>query len=757
MTETTENYNTAVSGPPAARKENHIVTIHGQTRTDPYHWLRGKDPDKWKKVMRDPSILDNDIRVHLESENAHAAAMKEQIEPVIDAVGDELVSRMKADDDSVPIKDGPYEYWSKVESGKNYCIYMRRALVGENAGRDEVAFDQNIEAQGHDFYELRNLSYSPDHKLLAYVVDTKGSEQCDMRIRNMETGEDFDEVIPDCNGSVVWSSDSKKVFYIENDEECRPRKLKCHVVGDDPSQDTVVYHEDDTGMFLNVGATRSEKYIQLHRGNHGSNEVFVFPNDGNTQPDLKVVRPIEDDVEYNIDHHQGDDGDFFYVHTNMDGAIEYKIMRVPVDDFAAENWENVIAHNPEINISAIACYQDYFVRVQREDGLQKIVIGDYQGQEKSVSFPDAAYEISAEPAAEYDGNTMRVFYETMADPGKEYDVNLETGNLTLLKEHILPSGHDPDDYVVDRLLIPSRDGKEEIPATVLRLKSTPVDGSAPLAIYGYGSYGIQNDPGFSSLGVSIADRGGCYAFAHIRGGTDKGERWYKDGKLGNKLNTFHDFIDVAEGLAERGYGEKGKIAIRGGSAGGMLVGAVINMRPDLFNAVIAVVPFVDVINTICDPSLPLTPPEWNEWGNPIESKEVFDYMMQYSPYDNIDPDATYPMIYAKAGLTDPRVTYWEPAKWIARLRDEAQGGPFYLDTNMGAGHGGASGRYDAIRESAPEIAIMIDQFERDGYDMSLKVERDTVTPDKEAEVAADAADGPDGDDVSQDDKYTPKS
>ena len=706
--------------PPRARREFNEMSHFGVKWTDPYKWIRGKDPDEWKEVMKNPDVLDPEIRDYLEAENAYFEAYEQNFHDLTKAVEGELISRVDPEDADVPMKDGDWEYWSEFRKGGNYPVFKRRHIKDGDPGygKEETLFDGDKEAKGLDHFDLAGLARSPDDKYLAYALDTKGSEYYEIRVRDLSTGQDLPDVIADSSGDMVWSKSGDKLYYIEMDDNHRPKHVKVHEFGTDPDNDPVIYTEDDPGYFLGIGKSFSEEYIFITAAAKETDECRILPSDAPIGATPTLFREREEGVEYSLEHH----GDHFYIHTNKDGATEFKLMRTPIDAPGEENWEEIIPHDPDTTILGVTTYQDHMVRMQRHNALPQIIVSDHDGKnEWTVDFPDPVFAIGMNEGYEFDGHTLRVNYTTPAKPKVVYDVDLQTGDKDIRKTKELPNGHDPDEYIVERQTVTARDGKAEIPVTLLRHKSVEPDGHAPLFLYGYGSYGMSFPASFGSSRFPLVDRGAIYAVAHVRGGSEKGEHWYKDGKMDKKMNTFTDFVDVAEELCERGYGEKGKIVIEGASAGGMLVGAVTNMRPDLFTGVVAGVPFVDVLNTMMDETLPLTPPEWVEWGNPIKDENIFHLIKSYSPYDNIDPQADYPAILATAGLTDPRVTYWEPTKWVARLREEAKGGPFYLKTEMGAGHFGATARYESLTKIAPEISFAIHQFEQAGYDMSLRV------------------------------------
>lgn len=691
--------------------------MHGDTRIDNYDWMRDAN---WQAVLKHPDRLDHAIRAHLDAENAYAKAQLESSSAFTQALGDEFAARIIANESSVPQKDGDWEYWKEFRENANYPVYMRRRI---GTAADEVIFDTEAEAKPHGFYDIVTVAHSPDHRYLAYSVDTKGSEYYTLRIRDLATGKDLPDSIINTKGSCVWAKDSASLFYIEQDNNHRAKWVKSHVIGTDSAQDPTLYKEPDDGFFLGIDKTESGDYLLIASRDHETQETRFCP--AITAPDLQpqLIRAREKGIKYDV-HHRGDT---FYIRTNADGAEEYKIMTAPVADCGVENWKNYQEARPDVTIESIIVLEKHLVRIERANALPRIVIVNEQDRERTVDFPDAAYTATTSKGHEFAAQSIRVSYQSMANPGMTFDIDLDTGARTVRKQRLLPNGHDPAQYVVERFFIAAQDGAQ-VPVTLLRHVSVKADGTAPLFQYGYGSYGHISQAGFMPNFISLADRGVVVAIAGIRGSSDLGKAWHRAGRMENKKNTFTDFIDVTEALIQHGYGQAGKVCIEGRSAGGMLMGAVCNMRPDLYTSVIAGVPFVDVLNTMSDPSLPLTPPEWKEWGNPIADKNFYDLMKSYSPYDNIKSDITYPMILAPAGLTDPRVTYWEPTKWIARLRDEAKGGPFLLKMDMGQGHGGASARYDRARERADEYAICLQRWQDQGYDLSLRVQYPAHTP-----------------------------
>ncbi len=715
-----ENKNNMPATPPNAQKKPKSITQHGETRIDNYDWMRAEN---WEEVLEDGSTLPDNIREHLEAENAYAEAQFSKSPELIKAFGDEMASRVVPNQSSVPLKDGPYEYWVAYQPTDDYPRYMRREIT---TGTEQIIYDANIDGKANKYFSLGRVSHSPDHKYIACSYDIEGSEFYTIRVTEIDTGKILTHTVSKTGGSFTWAPDSQSFYYVENDEKKRPKDVKYHDIFDNETNDMVIYHEPDDAFFLNVSKSFSGDYIFIQSSDHDSGEISFFKADSikkGQKPTLTLIRPREDGVKYSVQHRDND----LYIHTNMDGAVEYKLMKTPINAHTQENWVEVIPHRQNVSLSDVTIMQDYMIIEEVENALPRVIIDNYKGKQSMIDFPDPAYDLSAGAGYEFDGKTARAYYTTLAHPGVIYEIDLETGKKKIIKEKTLPNGHDPKNYVVERLEITARDG-EKIPVSLIRHKSVKNDGSAPLFQYGYGSYGHAIEPTFSSTAISLVDRGLVYAIAHIRGGSDKGEAWYENGKKDTKKNTFNDFVDVTEGLIKYGYGQKGQVTIEGRSAGGMLMGAVTNMRPDLYGAVIAGVAFVDVLNTISDPTLPLTPPEWNEWGNPISDEDVYDYMKSYSPYENIKTDISYPLVVAPAGLTDPRVTYWEPTKWIARLRDEAKGGPFLLKMNMGSGHFGTTARYEKVKERADEYAVCLQRLIDNGYDLSMRVSYKINTP-----------------------------
>ena len=604
----------------------------------------------------------------------------------------ELKGRIKEDDASVPAPDGPYLYYSSTVTGGQYPRVCRKLRDGS---QDNVLFDGNALAAGHDYFSFGGVSISPDHSKAAWSYDNKGSEFYDLRIRDLSTGVDHDDLLVNTSGGAVWAADGKTIFYTTQDENHRPLKTFRHVIGTAQADDVLVHDEKDTGLFTGVGSTNSEKYIMVDIHDHDTSEVWLIDADKpESAPRLMVSRTEK--IECEIEHWN----DKFIIKTNRNGAEDYKIVEASISNPSPENWIDLIPHRPGIFLVSMGVFKNWMIRLERENALPRIVIRDLNsGEEHSIAFDEEAYSLGFGEMREFDTDTLRFSYSSMTTPSSVYDYNMRTRERVLMKTQEVPSGHVIADYTTRRIQATAHDG-EQIPVTLLYRKSTALDGSAPLWLYGYGSYGISIPASFNTSILSLVNRGFIYAIAHIRGGQEKGRGWYKTGKLEHKMNTFKDFISVAENLIAAKFTSRGKIVAQGGSAGGMLMGVVTNLAPEIFNGIVAEVPFVDVLTTMLDDTLPLTPPEWPEWGNPIASISAYNDIAAYSPVDNVAAKA-YPHILAVGGLTDPRVTYWEPAKWVARLRElKTDRNLLLFKTNMGAGHGGASGRFDRLKEVA---------------------------------------------------------
>jgi oligopeptidase B len=677
--------------PPLAERRQHAFTIHGETIQDPYAWL--KDPGY-------PDVTDPDILGYLEAENGYFDSVMAPLKPLTDRLYEEMKGRIKENDASVPQKDGDWLYWTAFETGGQYRKWWRKPVSG---GADELILDEPALAEGKEYFRLGALSVSNDGSLLAYAIDDNGSERFEVRVKNLITGEHLPDVIPGMLSEIVWAADDSGFLYGLANEQWRTDNARFHRLGTPITDDIEIFRETDPGYRVSVSETSSRQWIILATGDHVTSEVYLLPaGDPLATPLLVAAR--KPGREYDVDEHDGT----LFIHTN-DIHPNFRLVTASID--APGDWVERIGPSEDFYMTGVECYRDFFVVEGREDGLDQIEIHAYDAgtAPHRIVWPEASYVAGLGDNPEYDMTVLRIGYESMVTPGTVYDYDVRTGAMTVLKVQEIPSGYDAARYATERLKITARDGTS-VPVSIVYPKGFRKDGSQPLYLYAYGAYGYAVPPGFSTGRMSLLDRGFAYAIAHIRGGDDLGQQWYLDGKLEKRTNTFNDFVDVAKGLVALGYTSPGRIAIAGRSAGGELMGAVVNSDPDLWGAVIADVPFVDVLNTMLDDSLPLTPGEWPEWGNPIEDKAAFDLIRSYSPYDQVTPQA-YPPLFISGGLNDPRVTYWEPAKWAAKLRaTKTDDNVLLLKTNMGAGHGGKSGRFESLREAAEEHAFVLWQL-----------------------------------------------
>ncbi|HEY0650135.1 S9 family peptidase [Phenylobacterium sp.] len=680
--------------PPVATKKPHRIEQLGRVRTDDYAWMKD---DNWQQVLRDPKALRADVREHLEAENAHTKAVLAGTEDLQAKLFAEMKGRIKEDDSSVPAPDGPFDYYVRYDLGAEHPVHGRRPRGA--AEGEEVLLDEEALSKGKAYFHVGGAHHSPDHKLYAWAADEQGSEYYQVRVKDLASGEEVGPPIESAYGDFCFSPDSQWLFWIWRDENARPAKVFRRPARG--GEDTLVYEEKDEGMFLGVGVAADDSHVLIHVGNQETTELWLIPAaDPTAQP--VVAEPRQVGVKYALDHWT----DRWVIRTNADDAVDFKLCVSEAAVPARGTWRDWIPHRPGHYVVGFSAYAGHLVRAERVNALDTLVVTSRDGGEHVVAFDEEAYALNLEGSYEYDTTVMRFVYQSPTTPRQWFDYDMATRTRTLRKTQEVPSGHDPARYVAKRLFAKAADGAE-VPITLLMLKDTPQDGSAPVLLYGYGSYGHAMEPSFSIRNLSLVDRGWIWATAHIRGGSDKGWGWFLDGRKEKKPNTFTDFIACAEHLVAEGYASKGRIAAYGGSAGGMLMGAVANLRPDLWGAIIAAVPFVDVLNTMSDTTLPLTPPEWPEWGNPIEDAAAYDLIESYSPYDRVSAQP-YPPILATGGLSDPRVTYWEPQKWVAKLRDHTTGdAPILLKINMEAGHGGASGRFDFLKEIALDYAFAI--------------------------------------------------
>ena len=669
---------------PTASVQSWVDTTLGDIRTDNYFWLRDrKNPDVIK---------------YLQAENEYTAASMKHTEGLQEQLYREMLGRIKETDLSVPERDGGYLYYQRTEKGKQYPIYCRKK-ASPNA-REEILLDANELATGLAYFDVGVLQVSPDHRLLAYSTDTSGSETYTLYVKDLVTGKLRDDRVPNVYYSVEWANDNRTIFYTTVDSAKRPHKLLRHALGTSASNDAELYHEPNQLFDVDFEKSRSDEYLLLTTGSYSQSEVRYLSAD-RPMDSLRLVAPRQADVLYSVTPREGS----FYILTN-EGASNFKVMRAPASNPSKPNWTPFIAHSDSVLISSIEAFKDYLVFGERRGALRRLRIMDAtSGESHDVSFPEPVYTVYLANNPEYETRTLRFTYMSMVTPGTVYDYDMKTRSRAVRKRTEVP-GYDPSLYRAERTWARASDGTLVPVSLVYRLPLIK-DGSRPMLLYAYGSYGSSQEAAFSSNIISLLDRGVVYALAHIRGGQEMGRAWYDQGKLLNKKNTFTDFIASAEHLVREKYTSSNRLAIRGGSAGGLLMGAVVNMRPDLFKAVVADVPFVDVITTMKDASIPLTAQEWEQWGDPRQEK-FYAYMKSYSPYDNVSAKA-YPTMLVTTGLNDPRVPYWEPAKWVAKLRaTKTDDNVLILKTNMGAGHGGASGRYDALREQAFRYAFILD-------------------------------------------------
>ncbi len=673
--------------PPLAAKQPHELVIHGDKRIDNYYWLRQQD---------DSAVID-----YLNAENKYTEDSMQHTEKLQQSLYTEMLSRIKETDLSVPYRLQDYYYYSRTEEGQAYGIFCRKyqSLDAE----EEILLDQNQLAAGKEFFSLGTVGISPNQDILAYSTDTTGAEQYTLYFLDLKTKQLASETIPNTYYSLAWGNDNQTVFYTKVDDTNRPYQLWRHVLGNDPNNDTLIYQEDDEAYYLSVGKTRSRAYILLGLGSQVTSEVHYL-DANNPSGEFQLFHPRTTGIEYALEHHSGR----FYIVTNED-AINFKLMATSIDSPAKSNWETLIPHREEVMLEGIDAFADYLVIYERQGGLPTARIQTLAtGEIAAVTFPEPTYSFSGGNNPEFDTSKWRFGYSSLVTPSSVFDYDLKTGTRELKKETEVLGGYDRSLYASERLTAIAPDGTK-IPISLVYKKGIKQDGTNPLWLTGYGSYGYSYPANFSSLRLSLLDRGFVYAIAHIRGGEEMGRKWYENGKLLQKKNTFTDFIACAEHLIAEQWTNSDRLVISGGSAGGLLMGAAINLRPDLFKVVVADVPFVDVVTTILDTSLPLTVLEWEEWGNPNE-REYYDYIKSYSPYDNVTAK-DYPALLITAGLNDSRVKYWEPAKWTAKLRElKTDDNLLLLKTNMSAGHGGASGRYESLKEIAFEYAFVLDRL-----------------------------------------------
>jgi oligopeptidase B len=674
--------------PPVATIKAHEMTLHGDTRIDNYYWMRERENPEVKK--------------HLEAENAYADGMMAPVKQLQDQLFDEIKGRIKEDDASVPVKDGNYFYYSKYEKGGEYPVYCRKK--GSLDATEEVMLNANEMAKGHNYFSVGGYEVSDNEEILAYGVDTVSRRNYTLQFKNLKTGEILKDAIPNTEGgSYAWATDNKTIFYvIRHPETLLGYQVFRHVLGTDIKTDIKVYEEKDNQFYMGLGRMKSKKYIVIGCSHNGVSDEYRFLESNNPTGQFKVFVPRKKGLEYNIEHF----GDKFYIRTNLDGAFNFKLMEVAEGQQSdTKNWKEVIPHRTDVMLDGMEVFKNHLVLSERAEGLIKMrIINQTSKQEHYVDFGEPAYDAYVAANLDFNTNVLRFGYTSLTTPSSTFDYDMDTKAKTLKKEQPVLGEFDKADYVTERLYATARDGVK-VPVTIVYKKGFKKDGTAPMLQYAYGSYGSSTDPSFSVARLSLLNRGFIFAIAHIRGGQEMGRQWYENGKMLKKINTFNDFIDCSEFLIKEKYTSSDKLFAYGGSAGGLLMGAVANMKPEIYKGIIAAVPFVDVVTTMLDESIPLTTGEWEEWGNP-KKKVYYDYMKSYSPIDNV-AKKNYPNILVTTGFHDSQVQYWEPAKWVAKLRaNKTDSNVLLFHCDMEAGHGGASGRFKSIKDVARQYAFM---------------------------------------------------
>lgn len=682
-----ENRNMNVK-PPVAKLIAKELVEHGDKRLDNYYWMNNRE---------DTAVIN-----YLKAENTYREKMTAHTKDFENKLFEEMKGRVKETDESVPYKENGYWYYTRYEEGKEYPVYCRKE--GDLKASEEILLNVNDLAKGYEYYQVGDFSVSTDNTIMAYSVDTVSRRQYTIYFKNLQTGNIYQDKIVPTSGNITWANDNKTIFYSQtNPTTLRSERIKRHVLGTPASKDAEVFNETDETFNTGVYKTKSKKYIVIASGSTLSNEYRIADAD-NPQSTFKIFQPRERELEYSIDHY----GDKFYVVTNYNKAKNFQLMETPVSSTGKANWKTIIPNREDVFLEGIEVFNDHLVLSERKNALTSLrIINQKTKQEHYINFGESAYVSYVGTNPDFDTNILRFGYQSMTTPASTFDYNMDTKAKTLKKEQEVVGGYKKTDYVTERIYAKAKDGTQ-IPISLVYKKGIKKDGSEPLLLYAYGSYGYSTDPSFSSTRLSLLDRGFIYAIAHIRGGQEYGRKWYEDGKMFKKKNTFTDFIDCADHLVNAKYTSKDKLFASGGSAGGLLMGAVVNMRPDLWKGVVAAVPFVDVVTTMLDESIPLTTGEFDEWGNP-KNKASYDYMKSYSPYDNVEKKE-YPAMLVTTGLHDSQVQYWEPAKWVAKLRTyKTDANPLYLYCNMSTGHGGASGRFERLKETAMQYAFILDQ------------------------------------------------
>ncbi|MFW5822174.1 MAG: S9 family peptidase [Tangfeifania sp.] len=675
--------------PPVAKKIPKELTTHGHTRVDNYYWMNQRE---------DPEVIS-----HLEAENAYKDAVMKHTEALQDDLFEEIKSKIKQEDESVPYKKNGYFYYTRTVPETEYYLVCRKK--GSLDAEEQVMLDVNKMAEGYEYFQLGGSSVSTNNKLLAFGVDTVSRRKYTIHFKNLETGEILEDAIPMTTGSAVWANDNKTVYYVlKDDVTLRSERIMKHVLGTPVEEDEEVFYEDDETFSTFIYKTKSEQYLIIGSESTLTSE-YRFLDADNPEGEFKIIQPRTRELEYSVDHF----GDHFYIRTNLD-ALNFRLMKTPVSATEKDNWEEVIAHRKDVYFSDFEIFRDFLVVSERKEGITELRVMPWKnGNEYYIEFDEEVYTVRLNTNLVFDTDTLRFSYTSLTTPNSIFDYNMKTRERELLKEDEILGDFDKNDYMTKRIYAPARDGKK-IPMSLVYKKGVEQNGDNPALIYGYGSYGYTIDPTFRLSILPLLDRGFVYAIAHIRGGQINGREWYEDGKLLNKMNTFTDFNDCAQYLINENYTNNGKLFAKGGSAGGLLMGACMNMQPELYKGMIANVPFVDVVTTMLDESIPLTTSEYDEWGNPNDEK-YYHYMLSYSPYDNVEAK-DYPSLLVTTGLHDSQVQYWEPAKWVAKLREmKTDDNPLLFHINMDYGHGGASGRFQWIRDTALEYAFMFDQLE----------------------------------------------
>jgi oligopeptidase B len=681
---------------PEAAKKPHEMTMHGDTRVDDYYWMKLSDEQKNAEA---PDEQTTEVLAYLNEENAYFDQMTAHMNDLKEEIFQEIKGRIKETDESVPYRVRGYYYNTRYEEGKEYPIYGRKK--GSLDAEEEIMMDVNQMAEGYDYYALGGNNVSMDNRYVAFGIDTVSRRQYTIYVKDLETGEMLNDVIQNTTGGSTWSNDGKYLFYTVKDPiSLRSYRIYRHEMGTPASADVMVFEEEDDTFSAFIYKTKSDKYLVMGSYQTMSTEYQILEADDPTGK-FRVFQPRERGLEYGIAHYE----DKFYIRTNLD-AKNFQLMSTPETATTKENWETVIPNRENVLLEGMDIFKDYLVVSERKAGLTNIRIMPWEGEEHYIEFNDPAYVAGTSANPEFDTDTLRYTYQSLTTPATVYDYNMASKEQELLKQQEVLGDFDASEYTSERIMAKARDGAE-VPVSIVYKKGTPKDGTAPLLLYAYGSYGYSMDPSFSVARLSLLDRGFIYAIAHIRGGEEMGRQWYENGKMMNKMNTFTDFVDVGKDLLAKDYSSTDRLFAMGGSAGGLLMGAIINLEPGMWKGVVAAVPFVDVVTTMLDESIPLTTGEYDEWGNPNE-EAAYKYMLSYSPYDNVEAK-DYPAMLVTTGLHDSQVQYWEPAKWVAKLREmKTDQNPLIMHTNMEAGHGGASGRFRRLREVARDYAFFVD-------------------------------------------------